>query len=63
MKAQPKASHYIDGRFVEDASGAPLEVTYPATGETIARLHGATPAIIEQAAAAAAEAQPQWAAI
>ena len=36
MKAQPKASHYINGRFVEDEGGAELAVIYPATGETIA---------------------------
>lgn len=61
MKAQPKASHYIAGRYVEDDQGAPLEIIYPATGEVIARLHSATPAIIEQAVAAAAAAQEQWA--
>ena len=33
MKAQPKASHYINGRFVEDEGGAELAVIYPATGE------------------------------
>ena len=43
MKAQPTASHYINGRFVEDDQGAPLPVVYPATGETIATLHSATP--------------------
>ena len=35
MKAQPKASHYINGRYVEDEQGASLPVIYPATGETI----------------------------
>ncbi|MBL8583279.1 MAG: betaine-aldehyde dehydrogenase [Rhizobiaceae bacterium] len=61
MKAQPTASHFIDGRFVEDAAGASLPVIYPATGETIAALHSATPAIVEQAVAAARAAQPAWA--
>ena len=36
---------------------------YPATGEVIARLHAATPAIIEQALAAAERAQRDWAAM
>jgi betaine-aldehyde dehydrogenase len=61
MKAQPKASHYINGRFVEDEQGAPLTVIYPATGETIATLHSATPNIVELAVEAAREAQPAWA--
>jgi betaine-aldehyde dehydrogenase len=61
MKAQPHASHYINGRFVEDEQGAVLPVTYPATGETIATLHSATPNIVELAVEAAREAQPAWA--
>ena len=61
MRAQPKASHYINGRFVEDDQGQPMDVIYPATGEVIARLHAATPAIIEQAIEAAREAQDKWA--
>jgi betaine-aldehyde dehydrogenase len=61
MKAQPKASHYVNGRFVEDDQGAPIDVIYPATGETIARLHSATSRIVEQAVEAAKSAQPAWA--
>ena len=61
MRAQPKASHYINGRFVDDEQGAPLPVIYPATGETIATLHSATPNIIELAVEAARAAQPAWA--
>lgn len=60
MKARPKASHYINGRFVEDEQGTPLEVIYPATGEVIATLHSATAQIIEQAMEAAREAQLHW---
>jgi len=61
MRAQPKASHYINGSFVEDTQGSPLEVLYPATAETIARLHLATPNIIELAVESAREAQAAWA--
>ncbi|MFZ5750135.1 MAG: betaine-aldehyde dehydrogenase [Pseudomonadota bacterium] len=61
MKAQPKGSHFIDGAFVDDPAGTPLEVLYPATGEVIARLHEATPALIDRALAAAARAQSDWA--
>lgn len=61
MRAQPAASHFIDGAHVEDAEGAVIEVIYPATGEVIARLHEATPAIIDRALASAARAQREWA--
>ena len=60
MKFQPKASHFIDGEYVEDTAGAPIDVVYPATGEIIARLHSATPAIVERALAAAKDAQKAW---
>ncbi|MDQ0455182.1 betaine-aldehyde dehydrogenase [Rhizobium paknamense] len=63
MKAQPKASHFIDGAYVEDTSGSVIESIYPATGEVIARLYAATPAIVEQAIASAKRAQKEWAAL
>ncbi|OYU39950.1 MAG: betaine-aldehyde dehydrogenase [Pseudorhodobacter sp. PARRP1] len=62
MMAQPKASHFVDGQYVEDKAGAVIEVIYPATGEVIALLHEATPAVIEAALASAARAQTAWAA-
>ncbi|AXS42805.1 betaine-aldehyde dehydrogenase [Breoghania sp. L-A4] len=61
--AQPRASHFIDGAYVEDTEGAEIACIYPATGETIAMLHSATPAIIDKALAAAKRAQKQWAAL
>jgi betaine-aldehyde dehydrogenase len=61
MNAQPKASHYINGRYVEDEGGRALEVVYPATGEVIARLHAATDNIVELAIEAARGAQAAWA--
>jgi betaine-aldehyde dehydrogenase len=61
MNVQPKASHYINGRFVEDEGGQVLDVLYPATGEIIARLHAATPNIVELAIEAARAAQGTWA--
>lgn len=60
MKAQPKASHFVNGAYVEDSAGAVIEVIYPATGEVIARLHEATPAVLEAALAAAHAAQKAW---
>ena len=61
MKTQPKASHYINGSYVEDEGGQTLDVFYPATGEVIARLHAATDNIVELAVEAARAAQGAWA--
>ncbi len=61
MKFQPKASHFINGAYVEDTNGAPIDVIYPATGEVIARLHSATPEIVDQALNSAEAAQAEWA--
>jgi betaine-aldehyde dehydrogenase len=61
MIAQPKASHFIDGTYVEDTAGPAIDVIFPATGEVIARVHEATPAIIERALASAERAQKEWA--
>ena len=63
MKAQPKASHFVDGAYVEDKAGAPIEVIYPATGEVIAVVHEATAAVVEAALASAKRAQGAWAAM
>ena len=63
MRAQPQASHFIDGAYVEDTAGAVIDCVYAASGEVIARLHEATPALIERALASAARAQVDWAAL
>jgi betaine-aldehyde dehydrogenase len=60
MIAQPKASHFVDGAYVEDIAGAVIEVIYPATGAVIARVHEATPAVVEAALASATRAQKDW---
>lgn len=60
---QPQGSHFIDGEYVDDPAGAPIPVIYPATGEQIATLHEATPALIDRAIASAARAQADWAAL
>jgi len=57
---QPIASHFIDGKYVEDKAGEPIPVIYPATGEVIATVYSATPAIIEQALDAAKRAGVIW---
>jgi len=61
MKTQPTASHFINGEYVEDTAGEVIECIYPATGEVIAKLHSATPAIIDAALKSARAAQVGWA--
>ena len=61
--AQPKASHFIDGAYVDDQSGAPIDVIYPATGQVIATVREATPDLVEAALASAQRAQKSWAAL
>lgn len=63
MNAQPTGSHFINGAYVDDAGGQKFDVVYGATGEAIATLRAATPAIVESAVAAAQIAQPAWAAL
>ena len=63
MHAQPRASHYIGGAYAEDDAGEPFESLFPATGEPIARLHAATPEILERAIEAAGKGQAAWAAM
>jgi betaine-aldehyde dehydrogenase len=63
MIAQPTASHYVNGAYLEDSAGAPMPVIFPATGEKIAQVHDATPAVIEAALSAAKAAQGLWAAL
>jgi betaine-aldehyde dehydrogenase len=60
--AQPRASHFIGGRYVEDKSGSRFDVIYPASGAVIAQIHAGTDQIIEQALGAAQAAQQDWAA-
>ena len=60
---QPTASHFIDGAYVEDTTGTPIPVIYPATGEEIATVYAATPDIVDRALASAQKAQKEWAAL
>ena len=57
---QPTASHYIGGAYVDDPKGAEIPVIFAANGETIAKVHDATPQIIDQALSAAHAAQEAW---
>jgi len=60
---QPTASHFVNGAYLEDTAGAPIPVIFPANGEEIARVHAATPAVVEAAMASAKAAQADWAAL
>lgn len=61
IRADPPASHFVAGRPLEDRRGAPIAVTYPFSGAEIARVHAATPAVLEAALAAADAARQGWA--
>lgn len=61
MKQQPNASHFVNGVYLEDSQGAPIEVIYPWTGQRIAKVHAATPSVLEAAFTSAKEAQKIWA--
>jgi malonate-semialdehyde dehydrogenase (acetylating)/methylmalonate-semialdehyde dehydrogenase len=54
--------HWIGGKRVKGASGRFADVFNPATGEVQAKVPLATKAELDAAVAAAAEAQPKWAA-
>ena len=60
---QPDGSHFVDGKYVDDKDGAPIECIFPATGQKIAHLHSATPDIIDASVASAVRAQREWAAL
>ena len=62
MRAQPPASHWIAGAPFEDPAGQALAVHCPATGEAIAQLHLATPAVIDAAIEAARAGLAAWSA-
>jgi betaine-aldehyde dehydrogenase len=61
IAAQPEASHFIGGAYIEDEAGAAIDVIYPATGESIAKVHSATPTIVDRALDSAISAQAEWA--
>ena len=62
MRAQPPASHFINGSYQEDPHGRPIENRYPATGEVIARLCSAGSETVNAAVAAARSGFRVWAA-
>jgi betaine-aldehyde dehydrogenase len=63
MRAQPPASHYIDGEPCEDQAGAPFDSIHPADGSVIARLRQATPVVIDQVIASSLRGLHVWSAM
>ncbi|WIY23982.1 betaine-aldehyde dehydrogenase [Parasedimentitalea psychrophila] len=63
VTVQPKASHFINGAYVEDTAGTEIPVIYAATGQQIASVHAATPEIVDMALASAKAGQKSWAAM
>ncbi|MEL6225974.1 MAG: betaine-aldehyde dehydrogenase [Pseudomonadota bacterium] len=59
--AQPVASCFIDGGYVESTGGEAMPQVFAGTGETIATVHAATPDLIEKAVQSATRAQLDWA--
>ncbi|KZM47943.1 betaine-aldehyde dehydrogenase [Labrenzia sp. OB1] len=62
MRAQPQASHYIGGSYLESQDGTPFDSLYPASGEVIARIMTADDSVIEAAIRTAKDGQKIWAA-
>ena len=62
IDSQPPKSHHIGGAWHEDTAGAAIDCLYPATGEAVAKVHAATPDVVEAALAAADAARKGWAA-
>src|SRR2546430_17639181 len=55
-----KFQNYIDGEWVDAASGATFESTSPANGETIGVFPRSGPEDVDRAVAAAKSAYEQW---
>jgi aldehyde dehydrogenase (NAD+) len=61
VRIAPRQGHYIGGKTVLE--GELFPTINPANGETLAEVHAADAGIVDRAVAAAAAAQPAWAAL
>ncbi len=61
INPNPKASHFVNGTYIDDSDGKMIEVIYPGTEAGIATVHAATSKIIEHAFLSATTAQTDWA--
>ena len=60
MEAQPSGSHFVAGQYRNETDMPPIDSIFPATGLVIARVAAASPALVDEAVAAARRAQPEW---
>ncbi|AQL43828.1 aldehyde dehydrogenase [Halorientalis sp. IM1011] len=58
QQVEGPAGHYVDGEWI--GGGETFESVDPATGEGLGEFHRGTPAEVERAVTAAAEAYPAW---
>jgi len=63
VKINERYGLFINGRFVEPASGAHFDATNPATEQTLSRIADGGAADVDAAVRAARVAQPKWAAL
>ncbi|MCY4287567.1 MAG: betaine-aldehyde dehydrogenase [Aestuariivita sp.] len=61
INPNPTASHFVNGTYIDDTDGQPIEVIYPSTEACIATINAATSEVIERALVSAAAAQAEWA--
>ncbi len=60
---QPAASHYVNGKYVDDPDGTPMQSLCSVTGMVIAELNAASASLIDECVVAARQAQESWAAL
>ena len=60
---QPEASHFVNGAWLEDRGGDPIDCIYPYDESLVARVHEATPGVVEAALSSAEAARAGWAAV
>ena len=60
MLGQPDGSHFIAGRYCDEPGADTFDSIHPATGEVIATIGIASPALVDEAVEAALRAQADW---
>lgn len=62
MRAQPKASHFVNGAHIDDRVGVAIPVIYTHDGSVIVTVHFDTPAMVDAplSSAAAAPGARDW---
>lgn len=60
---QPEGSHFVQGKFVDDAKGLPLQSICPLTGRVLAELNAASDELVDDCVTVAQTAQEAWASL